>query len=417
MLIAAAATYTTIKAAATILLLTSAVILPDANPSLYFYDKFLLNKEKKIVKSFQGKNIWITGASSGIGAELANQLHSYGANVILSSRNRQDLLKQEQRLNLQQQQQQCFSTTTTADTGKDNIDVCENNKSATQSVKNEIRILPFDMTTDDETLSSTVKEALTYFNGIDILILNAGRGQLSPALDENNSFDTTRNLMELNFMGPVRLAMEVIKQNQWGEYFDEQESLEDDKAVVTKKKKRRKRKGGHIVVTSSIAAKLALPLGSSYAASKHAIQGFFVSLRSECSEWLRVDLPCPGPVATDFLNRVQSPENNKIGREDAEEVEVTKPQDDNQEGEAKMPVKRCARLIISSMVGPSFFMKETWIVQQPTLGFLYFNQFFPNLCSTLLGKLGSLRVKAFQAKLPLYKVSSWIKASKMMEDQ
>jgi len=353
---------------------TATLVIPDANPTLFLFEKILTTE--KLIKTFQGKKIWITGASSGIGAELANQLHGYGANLILSARREEDLKRVVER---------CRVVGSKSRSPESNV------------ASSSIRIVPFDMTGDDEALFDAVDESLNAFGGIDILILNAGMGQLRPALDEDG-VSTTRDLMELNFMGPVRLAMQVIEQNRWGKHDGKYFKRRGDQLDLAMNEKLR----GHIVVTSSIAAKLPLPLGSSYAASKHAVQGYFTSMRSEYGEWLRVDLPCPGPIATAFHNRLNSlpiaPEE-----EDPEEVE----------GEAKMSAERCAQLIISSMAGPSSLMKETWIAKQPTLGFMYLNQHLPGVCNFLLGKIGPLRVKAWKAGLPLYKLSSWIKATTM----
>jgi len=350
---------------ATVLLFAASLfVLPDASPSLFLYDKFITN-DKRLQKTFTGKRIWITGASSGIGAELARQLYGHGANIIISGRREQELNKVHA--------------------------ICKRSHADHSKSSNSISVLPFDVTDTDERISDVVSTALEYYDGIDILILNAGSGQLSPALDD--SFSTTRALMEVNFMGPVRLAMEVMKQERWGKY--------DESIDLTTPKQ------GHIVVTSSIASKMALPLGTSYAASKHAVHGYFSSLRSEC-KWLRIDLPCPGPIATDFQSNVLNGVTPSSSSSKEEEEDTS---------EAKMPVERCAKLILSGMMGPASIMQETWISRQPTLLFMFINQYFPNLSTAILGKIGPLRLKAYQAGLPLYRVSSWLQAAKMEKEE
>jgi dehydrogenase/reductase SDR family protein 7 len=352
------------------ILLAASLALPDANPALYIFDKFFASN-KRLHKSFNGKRIWITGASSGIGAELSRQLHSHGAKIIMSGRREEELRRVQ-------------SICQTNDASDSSIIV---NKSTNTLC--DISILPFDVTDSDEKISTVVSTALNFYGGLDVLILNAGAGQLSPAIDD--SFSTTRALMEINYMGPVRIAMEVIKQEKW-----------NDKKMHSKKEK------AHIVVTSSVASKMALPLGTSYAASKHAVHGYFSSLRSECAEWLRIDLPCPGPIATAF-------QSNVLNAEPSSSVEAAA--EDEETSEVQMPVDRCASLIISGMMGPASLMQETWISRQPTLFFLSLNQYFPNLSNMLLGKIGPLRLKAFRAGLPLYKVSSWLQAAKMEQEQ
>ena len=338
-------------------ILAAALVVPDANLSLYLFDKMFA---KKAVSSLKGKRIWITGASSGIGAELAKQLYDHDANIIISGRRQEELQKVQS--------------------------ACKQNKNLQGKFDQHISILPFDVTDSDENLSLVVKEALSHYDGLDILILNAGAGQRSLSLDE--SYDTTRKLMDINYMGPVRLALETMKQGKW----------ETSKDSLNK---------GHIIATSSVAAKMALPLATSYSSSKFALHGFFTSLRSECSEWLRIDLPCPGPIATSFQDNVLT--ESKTGN-DGEN-------DSSSSAEVSMSPTRCAKLIISGMVGPSLLMQETWISKQPTLAFLYINQFFPKLNNFLLGIVGSLRIKAFRAGLPLYEVKSWIKAAKMDKEK
>lgn len=358
-----------------ILLFAVSLVVPDANPTLFLYEKFFTN-EKRLQSAFNGKRIWITGASSGIGAELARQLHGYGATLILSGRRETELNKIKA--------------------------LCEdgdnkNNSNDNSSASSKIAVLPFDVTDTDEKISDVVSIASGSFDGIDILILNAGAGQLDPAVD--SSFSKTRQLMDINYMGPVRLAMEVMKKEGW----DKRYQVRDGKGKGDTNMK------GHIVVTSSVASKMALPLGASYAASKHAVHGYFISLRSECAEWLRIDLPCPGPIATAFQDNVLDAKSSSSSPNNVD--------DNEDDSELKMPVERCARLIISGMLGPSGLMHETWISRQPTLSFLFLNQYFPNLSNSILGIIGPLRMKTFRAGLPLYKVSSWLEAAKMEKDK
>uniref|UniRef100_A0A7S2LBS9 NAD(P)-binding protein n=1 Tax=Leptocylindrus danicus TaxID=163516 RepID=A0A7S2LBS9_9STRA len=235
-------------------------------------------------------------------------------------------------------------------------------------------VLPLDVTASSDLIDSAVVKALNIYGGVDILILNAGRTQRSVAL--STSEDSTRELLELNFMSPVRLAMALIRHDRWEE-----------------------QKRGHIVVTSSVAGKYAVALSSSYAASKHAAQGYFSSLRSE-NPWLRVDLVCPGPIATPIARSAVS----------------TKPLPTDEESESKMPVDRCARLIMSSIVGPEGLFYETWIAQNPVLVFSYLNQYAPSLFTALINKVGSIRVKAFNEGKNMYKLSSLLEVARSDKD-
>ena len=328
----------------------------DANPSLFFYDKCICT-DRRLSNYFRGKRIWITGASAGIGAELAIQLVYHGASVVLSGRNRDRLIDVSE---------QCQVST-------------KHRCRDTDAIATAVSILPFDVNCNDDLLAKTVQTAIDMLGGsIDILILNAGQSQLSLATDTTAT--TTRQLLEVNCVAPVRLALSVLKHNLWSESMHR----------------------GHIVVLSSVAAKMAVPLSSSYAASKHAVHGYFSSLRSEHSPWLRVDLPCPGPVNTNIMESAYTTKER---------------QQSSSATENKMAVDRCARLILSGMVGPSFLFHETWIQQQPLLTLSYVQQYFPGLATLLLGKAGSLRRIMWEFDLPLYNKSSWSKAAAIWKEK
>ena len=105
----------------------SLVVVPDANITLFLYEK--LTPSTLYFSKFKDKKIWITGASSGIGEEMARQLYSHGAKVILSGRREHELNRV---------QHSCLTM--------DN----ENDESINTSEQNErVQILPFDMTNSD----------------------------------------------------------------------------------------------------------------------------------------------------------------------------------------------------------------------------------------------------------------------------
>ena len=135
----------------------------DCNPSLYIYDRFrdVLNPSP-----FKSKNVWITGASSGIGEELAYQLSEAGANVVISARREEALERVKAK---------CLSMNGST-----------------------VHVVPLDVT-DSKALSSAVDEVVGgHFSdkngGLDILILNAGKSQRVPGLDTDIS--TTREVRE-----------------------------------------------------------------------------------------------------------------------------------------------------------------------------------------------------------------------------
>ena len=186
---------------------------------------------------FKDKVVWVTGASSGIGKAVAFALSEHGAMVIISSRNIEKLKK----VKLQ----------------------CKNPE--------KIKILKVDLD-DYLNLNKLVQNAISLFGTIDILINNGGISQRSLAIDTDITIDT--RIFKTNYFGTVALTKALLP------YF-----------VA--------RKNGHIVVVTSVVGKIGTPLRSSYAASKHALHGFFDSLRSEVyNDNIAVTLICPGYVNT-----------------------------------------------------------------------------------------------------------------------
>lgn len=292
----------------------------DANPSLYFFDKFMARRRRQ-VSHFGDKHMWIIGASTGIGASLAQNLSSSGARLILSARNEEKLKKV--------------------------AELCRD----CHPQHYEPLIVPFDMSATDEQLESTVDRVLSQSDSLDCVVFNAGIGQQSPVMD--TSPKTCQRLMQVNALSIMNLSTLVLKKSKW-----------------------MSQRRGHFVVTSSIAAKSGVPLSAAYAASKHAIHGYMLSLKSELP-WLQVTLPCPGPVATNFHQTTST----------------------SQKGELKMNVERCARLVMASMLTGG---AETWIAQQPTLAFMYLSQYMPTMAQRILNKVGPMRVEMWKAGLNIY---------------
>lgn len=188
--------------------------------------------------NFQNKVVWITGASSGIGKAVALALSNQGAKLIISSRNTQKL--EEVKI------------------------LCANPE--------KVKILQVDLN-DYYHLDKLVQEAILLFGEIDILINNGGISQRSLAIDTGITIDT--QIFKTNYFGTVALSKALLP------YF------------VAKK-------SGHFVVVTSVVGKIGTPLRSSYSASKHALHGFFDSLRAEIhDDNIAVTLICPGFVNTD----------------------------------------------------------------------------------------------------------------------
>ena len=109
---------------------------------------------------------------------------------------------------------------------------------------------------------------------IDILVNNGGISQRSLATETHISVD--KKIMEVNYIGTIALTKALLP------HFIEN-------------------KKGHFAVTTSMVGLIGTPLRSSYAASKHALHGFFDSLRAEVyDDNIAVTLICPGFVSTNI---------------------------------------------------------------------------------------------------------------------
>ena len=189
--------------------------------------------------SFSDKTIWVTGASSGIGKALAIELAEQGAQLILSSRKEQDLQLVK--------------------------NACKN--------PNKVKVIPLDLE-DFTNLEPVTKEAIAAFGKIDILVNNGGISQRSLVKDTDIQVD--KRIMDINYLGNVTLAKALLP------HFIANKS-------------------GQFVITTSIVGKIGTPLRSSYAASKHALHGFYDSLRAEhFNDNIAVTLVCPGFVKTNI---------------------------------------------------------------------------------------------------------------------
>jgi len=199
------------------------------------------------MKSLQNKIIWITGASSGIGEALAIECAKEGAKLVLTSR-RSDELQRVASL-----------------TGLD---------------QDSILILPADLTNLDS-LPELVSRVTERFGRIDLLFNNAGISSRALALESPVEID--KKVMDIDYFSVIALT----------------------KAVVPGMIERRE---GHIVVTSSVMGKIGTPLRSAYSAAKHALHGFFESLRIEVEDYgVNVTMLCPGYIHTQVsVNAVTS---------------------------------------------------------------------------------------------------------------
>lgn len=207
--------------------------------------------------SFENKVAWITGASSGIGEALAYALSAQGAKLILSSRRKEALEEVKKR---------CFGD------------------------HSHIHIITLDLA-DVESLPQKAEQALGIYGHIDYLFNNGGVSQRSEAVD--TSMEVVQKVMNINFFGSVALTTEVLP------------------SMV-------EQGFGHIIVTSSVMGKFGTRFRSTYAASKHALHGYFDSLRQEVHDKnINVSLVCPGFIKTNVTKNAlegDGSKHNKMGK-------------------------------------------------------------------------------------------------------
>lgn len=202
---------------------------------------------------FNGKVIIITGASLGIGSELAYQLAERGALLALASRN-QELL---QRVTLE----------------------CE-------KLGGKAIVVPTDVS-DESQCKRLIETTVSHFGKIDILINNAGFGVDSRFLDMDN-LNLFRKVFDVNFFGGVYCTHYALK------YLKEVK--------------------GQIVAISSIRGKLPSGTADGYGASKHAMTEFYASLRNELSgTGVSVTVVFPNWVSTGITSRAIKADGTQKG--------------------------------------------------------------------------------------------------------
>lgn len=170
---------------------------------------------------FRNKIIWITGASAGIGEEMAIQMGKAGAHLALSAR-RKDRLEELA------------------------------GKLRDQNVR--AGVYPCDVTSDEE-VRVTADQIVSDFGGMDMVIANAGYGTVGSV--KRLTADDWKRQFEVNVFGLIRTVRQALP------YIIEAR--------------------GHVVLMSSVAAMISVPRGSAYAASKAAVRQIGNTLSMELS--------------------------------------------------------------------------------------------------------------------------------------
>jgi short-subunit dehydrogenase len=201
----------------------------------------------------KGRRIILTGASEGIGRALALELAARGARVALAARDRE---------RLETLAQEC------------------------RTRGGEALAIPTDVTNQQD-LEWLVNESVKTFGGLDAVIHNAGITMWS-RFDALADFSIFERLMEVNYLAPVRLTAQALPHLR--------------------------KSRGLIVAVASLAGLTGVPERSGYAASKHAMIGFFDSLRIELAgTGVDVSVIAPDFVVSEIHKRAIGPDGEPLG--------------------------------------------------------------------------------------------------------
>jgi short-subunit dehydrogenase len=222
------------------------------------------------------KVVVITGASKGIGAELARQLAARGAKLVLAARNVGELEAVAQE--------------------------CRKLGAAVITVKADVA--------QERECAAIMSGAALAFGGIDVLVNNAGASMWA-RFEDIEDLSVLERIMQVNYMGAVyctRHALPYLRQS-----------------------------GGVLAGVSSLAGRTGVPTRTGYSASKHAMTGFFDSLRIELAgSGVAVTMIYPGFVATGIRENATGPDGKAIQVSPVKEGEV-------------MGVEQCARIIVTAI--------------------------------------------------------------------
>ena len=218
----------------------------------------------------------ITGASKGIGAELARQLAAKGARLVLAARSEKEL------------------EGVAAD--------CRKAGASVVVVRADV--------THERDCQAIISGALVAFGRLDVLVNNAG-ATMWARFEDIDDMSILKRIMDVNYMGAVyctKHALPALKQTR-----------------------------GLIVGISSLAGRTGVPTRTGYSAAKHAMTGFFDSLRIELDgSGVGVTMIYPGFVATGIRENATGPDGRPIMVSPVKEAEV-------------MSVGDCARRIVTAI--------------------------------------------------------------------
>ena len=320
--------------------------------------------------AYRGKTVWITGASQGLGEELALHLGSMGAKLILSSRREETLRR-----------------------------VCE---AATAAGAEDARALTLDARAGSAAMREKGAAALALAKemagsgdgadgtdadvGVDYLFHVAGGSQHAAAEDTADEVD--RDMFELNTMSAIALT----------------------KALLPSMLARRK---GTIVAVGSMAVKCPAPGQATYAATKAALSAFCHSLRGEVADrGVSVTVAHPGPIATGLGGQTRVIFGATLAKstcDTAADAAAAAADDDADPTRGAKVGKKERRLNATSVAkriaaGAALGLDEVVLATQPIMLLRNFMQFVPSVGFRVLNKVGPKRTRAARLGVSMYEL-------------
>ena len=239
------------------------------------------------MEEFQGKVVVLTGASEGIGRAIALELARQGPRLALAARSRDRL------------------EVVAAECGR---------------LGAETQVVPTDVT-DREQCDALVAATTDRWGGIDMLVNNAGRTMWA-RVEELETPSVLEDLMAVNYLGAAWCTMAALPHLKASQ--------------------------GRIVAVASVAGLTGVPARSGYCATKHAMVGFFESLRIELAgTGVTVTIVAPDFVLSELHRRAMDGKGRPLGESPMQEDRI-------------MSAERCAQLIVAAATRRKRLLVTSW---------------------------------------------------------
>jgi short-subunit dehydrogenase len=226
--------------------------------------------------TFRGRTVVVTGASAGIGRALCLALAPQRPRLVLAARDE---------ARLQAVAGEC------------------------RSLDAEALVVPTDVTSQED-CRRLITRTIAELHGIDVLVNNAGTSMYSQ-LEDVQDLSIYERLIRVNYLSCVYLTSFALPHLR--------------------------RSRGRIVVVASVAGLTGVPTRSGYCASKHAVFGFFDSLRIELADaGVSVTVVAPDFVVSEIHERSYAADGSPVGRVTIRQAQA-------------MPTEQCARIIVDAM--------------------------------------------------------------------